>query len=138
MLLRNCCLACILIHICKWLILVIVGNCFLDTTGWRRCIGCLIFRGRCPQKSPKISGAFAEIDLQLEASYASSTAWSIQVRVGTPQLACMYVYAFIYIYWYACIYTCSFIYMLIQHGFDLHWPSIKGSKLLLKYTTFEK
>jgi len=46
--------------------------CLCVVTRWRRRVGCLIFVGRLPQKSPIISDSCAERDLQLKASSASS------------------------------------------------------------------
>ena len=51
---------------------------------WRRCVGCLFFVGCFPQKSPIISGSFAERDLQCVAPYASSA----PCRYSLVQLEC--------------------------------------------------
>jgi len=89
-------------------------NCFW----WQRPIGCLIFIGRFPQKSPTISGSFAERDLQFEASHASSPT-GIHVRTTFT-----YMYTHVYFVYTECTHTHTHTHTLAQtHTPHTHIPA---------------
>jgi len=75
--------------------ILILATTYPLTTGWRKPIGYLIFRGRFPQKSPIISGSCAKNDLQLKASYESAPPFTIICILLAENV---YVHKFIFMY----------------------------------------
>jgi len=121
-----CIYTCIYLYICTYACI----NAYLhiaDVTGWRRPMGCLIFIGHVPQKSPIIRGSFAKNDLQLKASYGSSPPyplrqlqkWTITLARSTPVFGSIYIWIHIHIHvclhihTYACMCTHAYIHMCI-------------------------
>jgi len=78
-------------HACATVRVCIYSCACSESTGWWRPIGCFIFIGHFPRKSPIISGFSAENDQQLKAFYGASPPWS------TGTYLCIYIHAHIQI-----------------------------------------
>jgi len=68
----------------------------LTSAEWPRPIGCLIFIGHFPQKSPTISGSFARNDLRVKAFYGSSPLCSKVLQ--DQQFLTDYMYSYLWIH----------------------------------------
>jgi len=116
-------------RVCALCVLLLSRGTFANT-GWRGVIGCLIFIGDFPQKRPTISGSFANIDLQLKASYGSSPLCTKYTHIQI-----LHISIYIYIHMRIFIYTCMHMFVHICiHTYIYIWINMYIYMYILVYT----